>query len=182
MARVSRPLADRFWDKVDKNGPVHPILGTPCHDWTATTNDSGYGMIRESAPGPMVLATYVSWMLHGGRALLPGEQILHHCDRPPCCRYDHLFPGTHAVNMADKKAKGRTSRCWGETNGLAKLVNADIPWILRQNAAGVSPKDIAATLHVGAQTVNRVLRGATWSEVVRQYRQAQSVIETGGSQ
>lgn len=32
----------RFWSKVDKNGPVHPVLGTRCWLWTASVMWRGY--------------------------------------------------------------------------------------------------------------------------------------------
>lgn len=39
-------LGQRFWAKVNKDGPVHPVLGTPCWLWTATPTPLGYGRIR----------------------------------------------------------------------------------------------------------------------------------------
>ena len=42
---------ERFWPKVDRNGPVHPVLGTPCWLWTAGLDRDGYGMFREGATG-----------------------------------------------------------------------------------------------------------------------------------
>lgn len=36
-----------------------------------------------------------------------GLLILHTCDNPPCCNPDHLYPGTPAQNMIDKKNRGR---------------------------------------------------------------------------
>lgn len=37
---------DRFWSKVDKNGPLHPTLGTRCWIWTASKDGCGYGMFK----------------------------------------------------------------------------------------------------------------------------------------
>src|SRR5438128_11296357 len=28
-----RPASQRFWEKINKNGPIHPIIGTPCWLW-----------------------------------------------------------------------------------------------------------------------------------------------------
>jgi hypothetical protein len=36
-----------------------------------------------------------------------GLLILHTCDNPPCCNPAHLYPGTPAQNMLDKKNRGR---------------------------------------------------------------------------
>ena len=41
MPPQPRPAADRFWPKVDKNGPIWH--GTPCWVWLAATNGDGYG-------------------------------------------------------------------------------------------------------------------------------------------
>jgi hypothetical protein len=43
-------------------------------------------------------------MAHG---YIPTPSCLHSCDNPPCVNVAHLREGTHADNMADRKAKGR---------------------------------------------------------------------------
>ncbi len=43
-----RPVDERFWEKVDKNGPIpgiRPDLG-PCWIWTANCANHGYGSFR----------------------------------------------------------------------------------------------------------------------------------------
>jgi len=37
---------DELWSKVNKNGPVHPALGTPCWPWTGGTVVRGYGHLQ----------------------------------------------------------------------------------------------------------------------------------------
>lgn len=46
-----RTLAERFWEKVNQDGPVHPVLGTRCWLWTATRDAWGYGQIGLGARG-----------------------------------------------------------------------------------------------------------------------------------
>ena len=37
---------ERFWGKVDRSGPVHPVLGTPCWLWLGRPNADGYGTFK----------------------------------------------------------------------------------------------------------------------------------------
>jgi len=100
-------MVDRFWAKVDKNGPVHPVLGTPCWIWTGARIRHGHGVLGGPGQyGRKVLVHRFSYELQVGP--IPDEmEICHHCDNPPCVRPSHLFPGTHQQNMADSIAKGR---------------------------------------------------------------------------
>lgn len=103
------PLAERFWPKVDKNGPVaphRPELG-PCWMWTGGTDKKGYGRISigRRSSGGMVVAHRVAFLLEHGR--WPEPCALHHCDNPSCVRPEHLFEGTKSDNMRDCARKGR---------------------------------------------------------------------------
>lgn len=101
-----RTLEERFWQKVNKAGPLHPTLGTPCWVWTASGDGHGYGRIATTmAQGP-VKVHRVSWELHNG-PIPPGLHVLHRCDNPPCVNPAHLFLGTFSDNMMDKCLKGR---------------------------------------------------------------------------
>lgn len=104
-AARSIPLADRFWERVDKQGPVpahRPELG-PCHLWTGPVDDRGYGRINVRRRS--VTTQRVAFFLAEGRWPMPSA--LHHCDNPPCVRRSHLFEGSQADNVADMDAKGR---------------------------------------------------------------------------
>lgn len=119
MSPARRPLADRFWEKVDRNGPVpphRPELGA-CWVWTRATNGGGYGKIGSGAGGEAertLLAPRVSWDLANG-PIPDGLWVLHHCDNPPCVRPDHLFLGTAKDNTRDMIGKGRKVR--GDISG-----------------------------------------------------------------
>lgn len=101
----TRSLSERFWKKVDQNGPTHPVLGTPCWVWTASRFVRGYGALKVD-DGPKGYAHRISWELHFG-PIPDGLWVLHRCDNPPCVNPAHLFLGTHLDNMADMDAKGR---------------------------------------------------------------------------
>jgi hypothetical protein len=116
-------IADRFWAKVDKNGPVHPLLGTPCWLWTAGTDEFGYGLIGAGGKhGGSLLAHRVAWEIQDG-PIPEGMCVLHSCDNPPCVNRAHLFLGTKADNNHDCIEKGRARHVWpvGEASHLAKI-------------------------------------------------------------
>lgn len=101
----------RFWEKVDKNGPIpvhKPELG-PCWVWTGATKDTGYGVLRIPSTKQNALVHVFSWEQENG-PVLDGLFVLHHCDNRPCVRPVHLFTGTHQDNMDDMVAKGRTAQ------------------------------------------------------------------------
>ena len=110
MRWPARNLEERFWPKVNKDGPIHPTLGTRCWLWTAGTNGHGYGAFH---PGPgrrgMGKAHRISWTIANG-PIPDGLGVLHRCDNPPCVNPAHLFLGTDQENHRDMDAKGRHGR------------------------------------------------------------------------
>src|SRR5205814_1296462 len=101
---------DRFWLKVDKEGPAS-LVG-PCWQWTACLAQNGYGLFsyKRRVQG----AHRASWQITNG--LIPNNlHVLHRCDNRACVRPDHLFLGTHSDNMIDASVKNRCAR------SLAKL-------------------------------------------------------------
>jgi hypothetical protein len=99
---------EKFWSRVDKNGPViRPELG-PCWVWTrAKATAGGYGIF-----GPALNRVYrahrFAWTVARGQ-IPAGLFLCHACDNPPCVRPSHLFLGTQKANMQDAHSKGRTS-------------------------------------------------------------------------
>ncbi len=107
--RREAAFAERFWSRIDKNGPVHPVLGTPCWPWMGRCDSNGYGLfdVREdSRRAHPRFAHRIAYALIFG-PLPSGIFACHHCDNPPCCNPAHLFPGTNADNVADMWSKGR---------------------------------------------------------------------------
>jgi hypothetical protein len=94
----SRPIAERFWLRVEKTDG--------CWFWTGGKNRRGYGRIsRSRAEGP-ILASRQALVLAGCPD--PGPFCaLHHCDTPACVNPAHLFVGTKGDNIRDMYAKGR---------------------------------------------------------------------------
>lgn len=102
-----KTLRERFEAKVDRDGPLHPVLGTVCHLWTGTSNRQGYGRVGAGSRGKHQLAHRAAWRLANGE-IPDGMCVLHRCDNPPCVNVvDHLFLGTKKDNSRDMAAKGR---------------------------------------------------------------------------
>lgn len=93
---ASRPLAERFWEKVYKTDS--------CWFWIGGLNTGGYGEI--GFEGKVYVATRVSWFLYFGNWPPLGKGLLHKCDIRQCVRPEHLFLGTQSDNMNDAVAKG----------------------------------------------------------------------------
>lgn len=91
-------LAERFWAKVDRNGPApefRPHLGS-CWIWTARIARDGYG--RFGIGGRLKIAHRVAYELEVGP--IPEGLILDHlCRVRPCVRPSHLEPVTNRENV-----------------------------------------------------------------------------------
>jgi hypothetical protein len=156
----ARPVAERFWEKVNKDGPVPPHcpeLG-PCWIWAAGINHhrGGYGMFA-LRKGVIRRSHRIAWELTNG-PIPDGLHACHRCDNPPCVRPGHLFLGTDAQNIADMVSKGRDIRPSGDDNKVTKLSNADVAAIREARAEGVKGKDLAAQYGVHITTIYHASR------------------------
>ena len=109
----ARPIADRFWEKVDRSGPTQPHMESPCWVWKGTVTKQGYGHFK--AGGRNVRAHRISYEMASGP--IPRDTFAcHRCDTPSCVRPDHIFIGTPADNTADMRAKQRERHPSGDAH------------------------------------------------------------------
>ena len=149
-----RPLADRFWEKVDVRGLDE------CWEWQAAKTPLGYGKIHEGGKyGKLLLAPRVSWELANG-PIPDGMCVLHRYDNPRCVNPRHLFLGSVSDNQQDMMKKGRSTR--GEKHGNAKLTELQIHEIRRMLLDGIDQRIVAQKYGVSQTTVSEINTGKKW--------------------
>ena len=156
-------LPTRFWDKVNKNGPIpahRPELG-PCWVWTGARTGRGYGQFnigsRTDDSRRHVMAHRFAYELL--IVAIPEElESDHLCRNRPCIRPFHIEPVTHIMNGQ------RGIQPKGETNGAAKLKAADIP-VIRALRGKISQSKIARWFGVRQWTISAIQLGKRWSHV-----------------
>lgn len=89
-----RPLAERFWEKVQKAD------GDACWLWTGSSRHQKYPYGCIWANGKAQWAHRVAWELERG-PIPDGMQIDHICKNPQCVRPDHLRLVTPRQNWVD---------------------------------------------------------------------------------
>jgi hypothetical protein len=152
-------LAERFWPKVDKNGPnPHTLSLGRCWVWTASRSTTGYGRIsREGRP---TKAHRVSWEFAYG-PVPDGSWVLHHCDNRLCVNPRHLYLGDHADNVRDAANRGRFVR--GEAHGMARLTADDARKARALLVGGESQGAIARRLGVSRGCIQNIAQGHNWA-------------------
>lgn len=152
--RTTRPLADRFWSKVEK--------ADSCWLWRARTMPNGYGVVGIRR-GVTNLAHRVAWELAHG-PIPAGMKVCHRCDVRNCVNPDHLFLGTQADNITDMIAKGRNAR--GEKMTGAKLTEVQVREIRQRHAIGsVTQTQLATEYGVASTTIGKILRRQRWAHI-----------------
>lgn len=162
--RGQESIVDRFWKRVNKNGPVpphRPELG-PCWQWTGLVV-ARYGQIslgHPSTPGSKRWKTHrFSWELHHG-AIPEHLRVMHQCDNCLCVNPAHLELGTQKQNVHDAIHKGRRNAF-----GQQKLTPDDVRVIRAQAARGILHKDIARAFGIGRSTVSGIVSGRQWAHL-----------------
>lgn len=144
---------------------IHKRQSDDCWYWTGKPDKNGYGRIKINNID--VKAHRFTFLLSTG--IQPGElEVCHHCDAPPCNNPAHLFLGTHLLNTTDAVLKGRhisANPFRGETNGLAKLTEAQVLEIRFKRNMGYSYEMLAKDYKVNSGTIYNLVNHKSWKHV-----------------
>jgi hypothetical protein len=169
--KVGRPVgspgkpantAEVLWSKVDKKSEDE------CWEWKGYKNDDGYGRTWINDKGYYAhrviydLAYPNTISLSAPESTSDNGFLLHTCDNPSCCNPKHLFVGTHADNMADKVAKGRSPDFTGDKSPRAKLSMSQAIEIREKRKQGISAKDLAEQYGISLSSIKTLLRGKSY--------------------
>ena len=155
---------DRFWSKVNKDGPTMPHMDSPCWEWTGSKHLQGYG--RQRVEGKIRLTHRLSALYAGIISDIDdGDCVCHSCDNPVCVNPDHLWRGSQIENTADRHQKGRDAKQKGSDHGKSKLSEKDIFHIKNLLKAGASQTNVAKKFGVTRSTICHIASGRTWRHV-----------------
>lgn len=159
---------ERFWSKVNKDGPTQPHMDTNCWEWTYALRN-GYGVLHVKRR--VLPAHHVSVVLHG-LDIPHGAVVMHLCDHRACVRVDHLRVATQADNLRDAVQKGRLilglnrNGQPGSANPSAKLCEQDVAQIRVLSATGVKASALALQFGVSRHAIRLVVNRKTWTHLM----------------
>ena len=131
-----------------------------CIVWGMAAGRNGYG--KAGYRGKKWEVHRLSYEAFVG-PIADGMHVLHKCDNKLCINPFHLFLGTPADNMADKKSKGRQRR--GEGCYNAKLTAEQVASIRKiRRESGLSYSKIGSMFGTSGCNVGQIVRGETWRE------------------
>ena len=153
-----------LWSKVDKKGE------DDCWNWLGYKNKQGYGLTWINDYGFYAhrvifnLAFPNTITLNAPKSTDDFGFLLHICDNPSCCNPKHLFVGTHADNMADKVAKGRSPDFSGDKGPRAKLNMTQAREARQLRKEGVSTRELALRFGLSLPSMKTLLAGKSYKE------------------
>lgn len=158
---------DRFWAKVDKDGPGGCWLYRGVITW------EGYGHfdLSRRENGRRVKRQYqahrYAWMLTNG-PIPDGGLLCHKCNVRACVNPSHIYIGDHGTNAQDALAAGHYTI--GEAHRSAKLTEATaIEARSRYRKTGPkesNAQELALEYGVSVSAIWHLVNGRTWKHLL----------------
>ena len=155
---MSKSLGERFWAKVNKNGPTQPHMDTPCWEWTGALTGGRYGVIWHENKN--ALAHRMSHFFATGET---PPMVCHRCDNKRCVNPEHLYSGDENTNGADAAERAPLRR--GTDNVQAKLDPEKVREIRKRLAEGETYSSVARGFGVSHVNISNIAKGRIWSHV-----------------
>lgn len=163
-----KPLSKRFWDNVDKNGPVPAHMPHLGNCWIfggkrfgKSVKEDSYGNCKDDEGNP-IKAHRAAWELTNG--VIPNELILlHKCDTKRCVRLSHLQLGTNADNSKDMVEKNRQTH--GSKCHTARFTEEQVLEIRRRYANGETQLSMVKEFGVAKNTIWRIINRLHWDHI-----------------
>jgi hypothetical protein len=153
---------DVLWEKVDVKQPHE------CWLWKGYKNAEGYGRTWINGNGYYAHRVIFN-LVHPNLIQLSAPKsthdsgfLLHTCDNPSCCNPLHLFIGTHADNMADKVAKGRSPDFKSGRGPRCKLTMDQANEIREKRKNGISARQLAIDYQISLPSIKTLLAGKSY--------------------
>ena len=124
-----RDPRDRFWEKVNRDGPIMAHMDSQCWQWTGHLKNDGHGSFRTGGGkakrvGPHVFA----WELENGP--VPTEFMLdHRCRNGACVRTSHLRLVTVKENGENQSAAAHSNNRTSRYRGVYQR-SSDGRWVI----------------------------------------------------
>jgi len=177
---LARGMCSKHWQRMYKTGSLErtrpewasveerflskiaPADGNGCRVWTASRTARGYGNFNIG--GRSVGAHRYAWELANG-PVVPGHELNHKCNNPPCVTVEHLEQVTHDQNMKYMAICGRAKPLRGEAAPNAKLTEKDIREIRARIARGERQVSVGALYGIHQAVVWKIKERKSWSHV-----------------
>ena len=153
------------------NAQILPADTRGCQIWRGPITDRGYGRFYFNYKHHR--AHRAAWFFaHGDPG--PTLEVCHTCDIPLCVNPQHLFLGTHEVNMADMHKKRRGASLTGMLNGNHKLKDVEVLALRNDHRTGQLSQRALATKY-------SISQGQVWQIIHNRQRREGGVAEVAAT-
>lgn len=144
----------------------------PCLDYRSVLSTNRHPMVICGNRPVRVWISGARLVLENGlgRSLQSGMSALHHCDRPICIHFSHLYEGTQQDNVHDRDRRAGNPLCWlnmaGSSHPESKLTDEDVRRIRHLVRTGHRVVNILPMFpHVSRSLVYLVASGKRWGHL-----------------